>query len=424
MSKAVVSTLYDSDVFRMACRQFDQAADAINLPENIRDRTKYPRRCIAVSLPIKRDNGSVTVFEGYRVQHNISTGPSKGGVRFHENVTLGEVGALAMWMSWKCSLVGLPYGGAKGGVIVNPRELSATELEHLSRRYMQELIGFVGPQLDIPAPDVGTNEQIMAWMMDTYSNHVGYICPGVVTGKPISIGGSQGRREATGAGVAFLVGKYLEDMNLPIGKSTVAIQGFGNVGSETALALSSMGAKIVAISDYTGAVHNPKGIDIKKALAYLQSERVLKDFDGGDAVTNEQLLELECTVLIPAALERVITQDNAPKLKCRLLAEAANGPTTNAADRIIEERRDIEIIPDVLCNSGGVIVSYFEWLQNQQSFYWERDEVITKLHAILAKAKDSVEYQKRKFKFSRRLAALTLGIGRVAEAKLKRGLFP
>ncbi len=424
MSKAVVSTLYDSDVFRMACRQFDQAADAINLPEDIRDRTKYPRRCIAVSLPVKRDNGSVTVFEGYRVQHNISTGPSKGGVRFHESVTLGEVGALAMWMSWKCSLVGLPYGGAKGGVIVNPRELSATELEHLSRRYMQELIGFVGPQLDIPAPDVGTNEQIMAWMMDTYSNHVGYICPGVVTGKPIAVGGSQGRREATGAGVAFLVGKYLEDMKLPIGEATVAIQGFGNVGSETALALSAMGAKVVAISDYTGGVHNPAGIDVKKALAYLQSERVLKDFPGGDAISNEQLLELECTVLIPAALERVIHQDNAGKLRCRLLAEAANGPTTNAADRIIEERGDIETIPDVLCNSGGVIVSYFEWLQNQQSFYWDRDEVIHKLHTILEKAKESVEYQKRKFKFSRRLAALTLGIGRVAEAKQKRGLFP
>ena len=424
MSKAVVSTLYDSDVFRMACRQFDQAADAINLPEDIRDRTKYPRRCIAVSLPIKRDNGSVTVFEGYRVQHNISTGPSKGGVRFHESVTLGEVAALAMWMSWKCSLVGLPYGGAKGGVIVNPRELSATELEHLSRRYMQELIGFVGPQLDIPAPDVGTNEQIMAWMMDTYSNHVGYICPGVVTGKPVAVGGSQGRREATGAGVAFLVGKYLEDLKIPLGETTVAIQGFGNVGSETALALSDMGAKVVAISDYTGGIHNPAGIDVRKALAYLQSERVLTDFAGGDAVTNGQLLELPCTVLVPAALERVITQDKARKLRCRLLAEAANGPTTNAADRILEERGDIDVIPDVLCNSGGVIVSYFEWLQNQQSFYWDRDEVISKLHAILAKAKEAVEYQRRKFKFSRRLAALTLGIGRVADAKQKRGLFP
>src|ERR1700685_438870 len=279
MSKAVVSTLYDSDVFRMACRHFDPPADALNLPEEIRDRTKYPRRCIAVALPVRRDNGSVTVFEGYRVQHNLSTGPSKGGIRFHESVTLGEVAALSMWMSWKCSLVGLPYGGAKGGVIVNPRELSPTELEHLSRRYMQELIGFVGPQLDIPAPDVGTNEQIMAWMMDTYSNHVGHIAPAVVTGKPIALGGSQGRREATGAGVAHLVGKYLEDMKISVAQATVAIQGFGNVGSETAAALSAMGAKIIAISDYTGGVHNPAGIDVKKALAYLQYAGVLKDFD-------------------------------------------------------------------------------------------------------------------------------------------------
>jgi glutamate dehydrogenase (NAD(P)+) len=424
MSKAVVSTLYDSDVFRMACRQFDQAADAINLTDEIRDRTKYPRRCIAVSLPVRRDNGSVTVFEGYRVQHNISTGPSKGGVRFHEGVTLGEVAALAMWMSWKCSLVGLPYGGAKGGVIVNPRELSPNELEHLSRRYMQELIGFVGPQLDIPAPDVGTNEQIMGWMMDTYSNHMGYITPGVVTGKPVALGGSHGRKEATGAGVAYLVGKYLEDMSLPVVGATVAIQGFGNVGSEAARALSAMGARIIAVSDYTGAVHNAAGIDVKKALAYVQYAGSLKDFDGGEPVSNEQLLELECTVLVPAALERVITKDNAPRLRCRLLAEGANGPTTNEADRIIEERGDIELIPDILCNSGGVIVSYFEWLQNLQSFYWTRDEVLAKLRDILDRAKESVEYQKRKFKFGRRLAALTLGIGRVAEAKQKRGLFP
>jgi glutamate dehydrogenase (NAD(P)+) len=424
MSKAVVSSLYDSDVFRMACRQFDQAADAINLPEEIRDRTKYPRRCIAVSLPVRRDNGSVTVFEGYRVQHNISTGPSKGGVRFHEGVTLGEVAALAMWMSWKCSLAGLPYGGAKGGVIVNPRELSPTELEHLSRRYMQELISFVGPQLDIPAPDMGTNEQVMAWMMDTYSNHVGYISPGVVTGKPIAVGGSQGRKEATGAGVAYLVARYLEDLKVPVSGSTVAIQGFGNVGSETALALSAMGARVIAVSDYTGGIHNPAGIDVRKALAYVQYAGVLRDFDGGEPISNEALLELECTVLVPAALERVITKDNAPKLRCRVLAEGANGPTTNEADRVIEERGDIEVIPDILCNSGGVIVSYFEWLQNLQSFYWTRDEVLAKLNAILDRAKESVEYQKRKFKFGRRLAALTLGIGRVAEAKQKRGLFP
>jgi glutamate dehydrogenase (NAD(P)+) len=264
----------------------------------------------------------------------------------------------------------------------------------------------------------------MAWMMDTYSNHVGHISPGVVTGKPIALGGSQGRREATGAGVAHLVGKYLADMKIPVTQATVAVQGFGNVGSETAAALSAMGAKIIAISDYTGGIHNPAGIDVKKALAYLQYAGVLRDFDGGEPITNEQLLVLPCTVLAPAALERVITQENAPQLKCRLLAEAANGPTTNEADRIIEERGDIEVIPDVLCNSGGVIVSYFEWLQNLQSFYWDRGEVLAKLYGILDRAKEAVEYQKRKFKFGRRLAALTLGIARVAEAKQKRGLFP
>ena len=424
MSKAIISSLYDSDVFKMACRQFDQAADAINLPEAIRDRTKYPRRCMAVTLPVRRKDGSVTVFEGYRVQHNVSTGPSKGGIRFHQDVTIGEVAALAMWMSWKCSLVGLPYGGAKGGVIVDPRQLSESELEHLSRRYMQEMVNFLGPHTDVPAPDVGTNEKIMGWMMDTYSTHVGYLSPAVVTGKPIALGGSQGRREATGAGVAYLIKKYLEDMKVPINKATIAIQGFGNVGSETALALESYGAKIIAISDYSGGVFNAKGINIKKALAYIQYNKVIKDFEGAEPITNEALLELKCTVLVPAALERVITDKNATKLKCRLLAEAANGPTTNAADKIIEKRGDIEIIPDVLCNSGGVIVSYFEWLQNLSSFYWTRDEVLTKLYAMLDKAKDSVDAQKRKFKFSRRLAALTLGIGRVAEAKSARGLFP
>jgi len=424
MSKAIVSALYDSDVFRMACRQFDQAADAINLPDAIRDRTKYPRRCLAVSIPVKRDDGSVTVFEGYRVQHNLSTGPSKGGIRFHQDVTIGEVAALSMWMSWKCSLVGLPYGGAKGGVIVNPRELSLGELEHLSRRYMQEMINFIGPRVDIPAPDVGTNDQIMAWMMDTYSNHVGYVEPAVVTGKPISLGGSQGRKEATGVGVAYLIKKYLADMNIPIGEATAIIQGFGNVGGETAVALVGYGVKVVGISDYTGAFYNAQGIDIQKALKYAQYQKSLKDFDGGEAISNEEMLELKCTVLVPAALERVIHEKNAGKLQCRLLAEAANGPTTNAADKIIEDRGDIELIPDVLCNSGGVIVSYFEWLQNLQNYYWSRDEVIEKLYAILDKAKDSVEYQKRKFKFSRRLAALTLGIARVAEAKASRGLFP
>jgi len=424
MSKTIISSLYDSDIFTMACRQFDQAADAISLPETIRDRTKYPRRCLAVALPIKRDDGSVTVFEGYRVQHNLSTGPAKGGIRFHQDVTLGEVAALSMWMSWKCSLVGLPYGGAKGGVIVDPRQLSEGELERLSRRYMHEIAPFIGPHIDIPAPDMGTNEKIMGWMMDTYSNHLGRNEPACVTGKPIALGGSQGRREATGAGVAYLVKRYLEDLNIPIASATVAIQGFGNVGGEAALALANYGAKIIAISDYTTGIYNASGVDVKKALAFTQSQKTLRDFDGGDPITNEQLLTLECTVLVPAALERVITVENAPLLRCRVLAEAANGPTTFSADKILEQRDDIELIPDVLCNSGGVIVSYFEWLQNLQNFYWDRDEVLQKLFVILDRAKSSVEYQKRKFKFSRRLAALTLGIQRVAEAKQSRGLFP
>lgn len=424
MSKVIISSLYDSDTFKMACSQFDQAADAISLPEEIRDRTKYPRRCVAVALPIKMDNGSVTLFEGYRVQHSLSTGPSKGGIRFHQNLTIGEVAALSMWMSWKCSLAGLPYGGAKGGVIVNPNQLSLGELERLSRRYMQELIPFIGPHIDIPAPDMGTNEQIMGWMMDTYSSHLGHNCPEIVTGKPLSLGGSEGRREATGAGAAYLTKHYLEDMGIPMSQTTVVIQGFGNVGSETALALAAYGAKIIAISDYTGGIFNPAGIDIAKAVNFVKYQKTLLDFDGGEPISNEELLTLPCTVLVPAAMERAINAENASQLQCRLLVEAANGPTTNEASRIIEDRGDIELIPDVLANAGGVIVSYFEWIQNLQSYYWSRDEVMGKLFTILDKAKISVEYQKRKFKFSRRLAALTLGIQRVAEAKQSRGLFP
>jgi glutamate dehydrogenase (NAD(P)+) len=293
---------------------------------------------------------------------------------------------------------------------------------------MQELIPFIGPQIDVPAPDMGTNDQIMGWMMDTYSSHFGYNTPAIVTGKPLLLGGSEGRREATGAGVAYLTKSYLEDLGIPITEATVAIQGFGNVGSEAALALAAYGAKIIAISDFTGGIYNPSGINLQKALSFLNYQKVLRspdgDFDGGEPISNEELLTLPCTVLIPAAMERVITAENAPRLQCRLLVEAANGPTTNEASRIIEDRGDIELIPDVLANAGGVIVSYFEWLQNLQSYYWSRDEVLEKLFRILDKAKNSVEYQKRKFKFGRRLAALTLGIQRVAEAKQRRGLFP
>jgi len=421
---SLVHTIYNSPVFQQACNQFDIAADIIGMDAGLRERTKRPRRCVIVSMPVRMDNGQVEIFEGYRVQHNLSTGPAKGGIRFHQDVTLGEVAALAMWMSWKCSLVGLPYGGAKGGVIVNARDMSQTELERLSRRYMQEITPFIGPNVDIPAPDVGTNEQVMAWMMDTYSNHQGHYDPGVITGKPIALGGSLGRREATGEGVAWFVKSYLQDMGIPPEKTTVIIQGFGNVGSEAALALYHWGAEITGISDFTGGIYNAKGIDLKAALEYLAQNKSLQGFPGGDAMTNDDLLEMPCTVLIPAALERVITAKNAGKLKCRMLAEGANGPTTNEADQIITARGDIELIPDVLCNSGGVIVSYFEWLQNLQNYYWTKPEVFDKLYRMLAKAKAAVDETQKKYKCSRRTAALVLGISRVAEAKAKRGLFP
>lgn len=421
---ALTHSIYDSPVFRQACNQFDAAADIIGMEAGVRERAKQPRRTLTVTLPVRMDNGKVETFEGYRVQHNISTGPAKGGIRFHHDVTLGEVAALAMWMSWKTSLVGLPFGGAKGGVVVNARDMSSGELERLSRRYMQEIATFIGPNLDIPAPDVGTNEQVMAWMMDTYSNHVGHYDPGVITGKPIALGGSLGRKEATGEGVAWFTKAYLTDMGIKAADTTVVIQGFGNVGSETALALAAWGAKIIGISDFTGGITNPKGIDVKDALAYVAKNKSLQGYKGGDALTNEALMELPCTVLVPAALERVITEKNAGKLKCRLIAEGANGPTTNEADKILDQRGDIELIPDVLCNSGGVIVSYFEWLQNQSAYYWTKDEVFEKLHKMLARAKASVDETKAKYKCSRRTAALVLGIERVAAAKAKRGLFP
>ena len=421
---ALTNTIYQSPVFQQACNQFDLAADIIGMDAGLRERTKRPRRCVVVSMPVRMDDGRIEIFEGYRVQHNLSTGPAKGGIRFHQDVTLGEVAALAMWMSWKCSLAGLPYGGGKGGVIVDPRKLSANELERLSRRYMQEILPFIGPNVDIPAPDVGTNEQVMAWMVDTYSNHQGHFDPGVITGKPIALGGSLGRREATGEGVAWFVKAYLQDLGIEAEKTTVVIQGFGNVGSEAGHALYHWGAEIIAISDVAGGIHNPKGLDLKAAQAWVTEHKTLQGFPGGEPVTNEQMLELPCTVLIPAALERVITEKNAGKLKCRILAEGANGPTTNEADQIIEARGDIEVIPDVLCNSGGVIVSYFEWLQNLQNYYWNKSEVFDKLHRMLAKAKASVEETKKKYGCSRRTAALVLGIARVAEAKAKRGLFP
>jgi glutamate dehydrogenase (NAD(P)+) len=423
MSTAIPQ-VYDSPVFRMACQQFDLVADLLDIPDSARDRLKFPKRSVTVSMPVRRDDGSVTTFMGYRVQHHLTLGPTKGGIRFHPDVTLGEVAALAMWMSWKCALTGLPYGGAKGGVCVNPRELSTTELERLTRRYTQELIPFIGPQIDIPAPDMGTNEQTMAWIMDTYSLQSGHCVPAVVTGKPVGLGGSLGRREATGRGVAYLVSRAMDTIGLAANGATAVVQGYGNVGSIAASTMARQGIKILAVSDAYGGLYNPKGIDLQKLDEHVAKTRSVAGFDGAEAITNEQLLLIPCDVLVPAALERQITAENAAKIKCRILAEGANGPTTPEADAIIAQRPEIFLIPDILCNAGGVVVSYFEWVQDLQSFFWDEGEVMSKLYRILEQSfVQTVNFAKKRG-VSMRLAALSLGIQRVHEAKQMRGLFP
>jgi glutamate dehydrogenase (NAD(P)+) len=417
-------TFDHSATFRMACRQFDLAADLIGMDPALRERTKQPKRAVIVSVPVRRDDGRVEIYEGYRVQHHLTMGATKGGLRFHPQVDLGEVAALAMWMTWKCALVGLPYGGAKGGLAVAPHDFTMPEMERLTRRFMQEMIPFIGPNIDVMAPDMGTNPQTMAWMMDTYSAYVGETTPAIVTGKPIEVGGSEGRHEATGRGVAYLVRRYLEMNDIQPRDATAVIQGYGNVGSQAALGLAEYGIRVVAISDVSGGYHNPDGIDVHAALAYGHEHKTLAGWNGADAIDNAALLELPCTVLIPAALERVITDENASRLQCRFLAEAANGPTTPEADIIIDERGDIEVIPDVFCNSGGVIVSYFEWVQDLQSLFWKRQEVLNRLQDILETALRQVEAEKERLGCNRRMAALALGIGKVARAKQLRGLFP
>ncbi|MBK7999223.1 MAG: Glu/Leu/Phe/Val dehydrogenase [Verrucomicrobia bacterium] len=408
----------------MACQQFDLVADYLQIPTDDRERLKVPKRSLTVAVPIHRDDGSTQVFQGYRVQHHLSLGPTKGGMRFHPDVELGEVAALAMWMSWKCALTNLPYGGAKGGVNCDPRKLSVTELERVTRRFTQEIISFIGPQVDIPAPDMGTNEQTMAWMMDTYSVHMGYSVPGVVTGKPVLLGGSVGRREATGRGVGYLANRAMDVLGLESSKATAVVQGFGNVGSVAAFSLARFGVKIIAVSDAFGGVYNQAGLDLIALDKYVTANRSIAGFPGGDLISNEQLLELQCDILVPAAMERQITGANAAKIKCRILAEGANGPTTPEADKIIDQREEIFVIPDILCNSGGVVVSYFEWVQDLQSFFWNESEVVDKLFRILENAFTQTLTLSRKNKVSMRTAALILGIQRVHQAKKMRGLFP
>ncbi|MFC5050811.1 Glu/Leu/Phe/Val dehydrogenase [Rubritalea spongiae] len=416
--------LLANPVFRMAADQFDRTADFLNLSVEIRKRCKWPMRLLTVSIPIKLDNGETEVFYGYRVQHQLSRGPVKGGLRFHPNVELGEVAALAMWMNWKCALMELPFGGGKGGVACDPRSMSQAELENLTRRYTSEMLPFIGPETDVMAPDMGTNEQTMSWMLDVYSTHAGHMVPGIVTGKPVKLMGSEGRTAATGHGVAFLAARALTKCKIKHETATAVIQGFGNVGYHAALTLERFGVKITGISDVTGAIFSVEGINIRKLAEHVEQTGGVRNYAGAAPIDPEVLLVQECDVLIPAALERVITEKNAAHLKCRVLAEAANGPTTTKADQIIEERGDIFLIPDILCNAGGVTCSYFEWVQNLQRFQWSEQEVLTKLDTKMAKAFDRVIAFSKYNKLPHRVAALALGIKEVADVKEQRGLFP
>ncbi len=414
-----------SPAFVMACQQFDRVADILDVGQSERERTRAPKRAVIVTIPTRMDDGRTEVFTGYRVQHHLSFGPTKGGLRYHPAVTLGEVAALAMWMSWKCALCGLPYGGAKGGVACDPHRMSPGELERMTRRFTQEMIPFIGPHVDVMAPDLGTNEQIMAWIMDTYSMHEGDPVPQIVTGKPVSLGGSAGRREATGRGVAYLVNRTLDNLKIKSDGARVVIQGFGNVGSVAAQQLHRFGAKLIAVSDETGGLYNKNGLDVNQLIDRCAADgRLAACADCGDHITNEELLQLECEVLVPAAIERQITEKNAGKLRCRVLAEAANGPTTFEADAVLRQNPDIFVVPDVLCNAGGVIVSYFEWVQDLQSFFWTEAEVNDKLYRQLETAYQQVLQLAKKQNLSTRDAALALGISKIVQAKKLRGLFP
>jgi len=409
----------------MAVRQFEIAAAKLNLDKNVAVRLQRPDRALIVSVPVRMDDGNVRVFTGYRVQHNDVLGPFKGGIRYHPEVNLGEVSALAMWMTWKCALAGLPLGGAKGGISCDPNALSRKELQGMTRRYTAEIINYIGPEMDIPAPDMGTDEQVMAWVMDTYSQHKGHAVPGVVTGKPVAIGGTHGRREATGRGVVYMIVEAAKHLNMDLLGSTAAVQGFGNVGSVVAKELAGIGVKVVAISDRSGGIYNPAGLSIERVIDHVTKTSknfTLESCPAGEPIGNADLLELKCDILVPAALGMQITGSNAGNLKCRILAEGANGPTTLDADEILKEK-EIFVIPDILANAGGVIVSYFEWVQDLQNFFWTEDEVNKRLREILTRAFYEVLDMSRKEKVGMRQAALMIGVHRVARAMLWRGLY-
>lgn len=413
----------DLNAFRIAQMQFDMAAEYLKLDPGLRQILRTPKRVLEVSIPVKMDNGQTKVFVGFRVQHNVSRGPAKGGLRYHPNVTLDEVKALAAWMTWKTATVNLPYGGAKGGIVCDPKRMSKGELERMTRRYAAEIQPIIGPEVDIPAPDVYTDAQTMAWIMDTYAMTVGHAAPGVVTGKPVSIGGSEGRADATGRGVMFVVEEACKVKKMSLRGASVAIQGFGNVGSAVARLLAEKKVKIVAISDSRGGVHNPRGIDPLRAMRYKERSGTVVGMPGASRISNDELLALKCDILIPAALENVITLHNADQIKAKIVAEAGNGPTTPHADEILS-RKGVFVVPDILANAGGVTVSYFEWAQDLQGFFWQVQEVNSKLEFVMRRAFNDVHETMRKFRVYPRAAAYILAVGRVADATLVRGLFP
>jgi glutamate dehydrogenase (NAD(P)+) len=412
------------NAWEVAQRQFDLAAERLDLDPGMRLVLREPRREFTVHFPVHMDDGSVQVFTGYRVQHNLGRGPAKGGIRYHQDVSIDEVKALAMWMTWKCAVVGIPYGGGKGGVIVDPKKLSQKELEALTRRYFTEIEILVGPEKDIPAPDVNTNAQIMAWMMDTFSMHAGYTVPGVVTGKPISLGGSEGRNEATARGTVYCIIEAARHLGIELPSATVAIQGFGNAGSIAARLISEEGSRVVAVSDSTGGIHDPSGLDIAKVIAWKQEHGTVQGFPGAKDISNAEILEVECDILIPAALENQITAANAGNVKAKLVAEAANGPTTPEADEILFKSWKTFMIPDILCNAGGVTVSYFEWVQDLNRDHWSEKVVNEKLKEIMVRAFQEVLAVARREQCDMRTAAYLLAVRRVADAMEMRGLYP
>ncbi len=419
----MLAAITEKNAYEIALENFEIAADALDLDANAREMIKYPERALTVTVPVRMANGTIRRFEGYRVQHSTVRGPAKGGIRYHPNVTLDEVKALATWMTWKCAVVNIPFGGAKGGVTCNPKEMIPLELERLTRRYTSAILPLIGPDQDIPAPDVYTNPQTMAWIMDTYSMTRGYTIPGVVTGKPLSLGGSLGRNEATGRGVFYTVQCACEHLHLNPKELTVVVQGFGNAGSISAALLHSLGARVIAVSDSTGCIFNRNGLDVPKLIKHKERTGRVFGFPEAEAIRANELLALDCDVLVPAALESVVHEENAGRVKARIVAEAANGPLTPAAD-IILENKGVFIIPDILCNAGGVTVSYFEWVQDTQHLFWEAQDIYNRLERVMKTAFTDVLNIYRERRVTMRAAANMLGIGRVAEATKLRGLYP